>query len=112
MAIVNVAVVLTAMFVLGTAETFSDTASGTLLPMLVDRDVRTPQALFTSLRAVGENPVTMVWWALFLLFATGFSVATLMLGFLVLYPVMGHASWYVYRDLVDASALPRRSDAE
>ena len=55
------------------------------VPMLVDRDVRTPQALFTSLRAVGENPVTMVWWALFLLFATGFSVATLMLGFLVLF---------------------------
>jgi uncharacterized membrane protein len=82
------------------------------VPMLVDRDVRTPQALFTSLRAVGENPVTMVWWALFLLFATGLSIATLMLGFLVLYPVMGHASWYVYRDLVDASALPRRSDAE
>ena len=36
--VVNVTVVLIAMFVLGTAETFSDTAGGTLLPMLVARD--------------------------------------------------------------------------
>jgi uncharacterized membrane protein len=78
------------------------------VPLLVDRDVRTPVALTTSLRAVGENPVTMVWWALFIMLATGLSIATLMVGFVVLYPVMGHASWHVYRDLVDADALPRR----
>lgn len=80
--------------------------------MLVDRDVTTKQALITSLRAVSENPVTMFAWALFLLFATSLSIATLMLGFLILYPLMGHASWHVYRDLVDASDLPKRSGAE
>jgi uncharacterized membrane protein len=79
------------------------------VPLLVDRDVRTNLALVTSLRAVGENPITMLWWALFLLVATGFSIATLMLGFLVLYPLMGHASWHAYRDLVDASDLPPRA---
>jgi uncharacterized membrane protein len=82
------------------------------VPLLVDRDVRTKLALVTSLRAVGENPVTMLWWALFLLVATSLSIATLMLGFLVLYPLMGHASWHVYRDLVDASRLPPRSFSE
>jgi uncharacterized membrane protein len=79
------------------------------VPLLVDRNVTTPQALATSVRAVAANPVTMAAWALFILLATGFSVATFMIGFIVLYPVLGHASWHVYRDVVDASSLPPRS---
>ena len=82
------------------------------VPLLVDRDVNTPLALATSVRAVAENPIPMTWWALFILAATGFSVATFMLGFIVLYPVIGHASWHVYRDLVDAERLPPRQFAE
>lgn len=78
------------------------------VPLLVDRDVTTPLALATSVRAVGANPVTMAAWALFILLASGFSVATFMLGFIVLYPVLGHASWHVYRDVVDAGRLPPR----
>jgi uncharacterized membrane protein len=78
------------------------------VPLLVDRDVTTPVALVASLRTVGENPGTMLWWALFLLVATGVALATLMLGFLVLYPLMGHASWHAYRDLVDVTGLPPR----
>jgi uncharacterized membrane protein len=79
------------------------------VPLLLDRDIDTRTALLTSMRAVGDNPVTMLLWALFILVATGFSIITLMLGFVVLYPVMGHASWHVYRDLVDAQGLtPRR----
>ncbi len=80
--------------------------------LLVDRDVTTRQALVISLRAVSENPITMFAWALFLLLATTLSIATLMLGFLILYPLMGHASWHVYRELVDASDLPRHSGRE
>jgi uncharacterized membrane protein len=82
------------------------------IPMLVDRDVSTPTALMTSVRAVGENPVTMAAWALFITLASVFSIATLMLGFVVLYPLMGHASWHVYRDVVDAGDLPPREYAD
>lgn len=82
------------------------------VPLLVDRDVNAKLALVTSLRAVGENPITMFVWAFFLLLATTLSLATLMLGFLVLYPLMGHASWHVYRELVDVSGLPARSGSE
>jgi uncharacterized membrane protein len=78
------------------------------VPLLVEREVNTPMALRTSVRAVAENPVTMTLWALFILAATVFSVATLMVGFIVIYPVIGHASWYVYRDVVDASRLEPR----
>jgi uncharacterized membrane protein len=78
------------------------------VPMLVDRNVTTPLAIRTSARAVAANPVTMAAWALLILLIAGFSVVTLMLGFIVLYPVLGHASWHVYRDVVDASPLAPR----
>ncbi len=91
---------------LGAALVFGFTVVS--VPLLLDRDVDTRVALLTSIRAVGENPVAMVWWAMFILVATGLSVITLMLGFVVLYPVMGHASWHVYRDLVDVEGLKRR----
>ena len=91
---------------LGAALVFGFTVVS--VPLLLDRDVDTRTALLTSIRAVGENPVTMGWWAIFILIATGVSVFTLMLGFVVLYPVMGHASWHVYRDLVDVGGLNSR----
>ncbi len=78
------------------------------VPLLLDRDIDTRTAMLTSMRAVGDNPITMGCWAVFILVATGFSVVTLMLGFVVLYPVMGHASWHVYRDLVDVDHLAPR----
>jgi uncharacterized membrane protein len=70
------------------------------IPMLLERDVDTRTAMMASMRAVGGNPLTMALWALFIVLATGLSMATLMLGFIVLYPLMGHASWHAYRDLV------------
>ncbi len=76
------------------------------MPLMVDRNVNTWLAIRTSIRAVSENPFAMVWWASAILILTGVSFATGLLGFLVLYPLMGHASWHVYRDLVDASSLP------
>jgi len=82
------------------------------VPLLVDRDVNTPLALATSVRAVAENPVPMTLWALLILLATGFSVATFMIGFIVIYPVLGHASWHVYRDIVDVSQLPPRQPVD
>ena len=95
---------------LGAALVFGVTVVS--VPLLLDRDVDTRTAVLTSIRAVGENPITMAWWATFILVATGLSVFTLMLGFVVLYPVMGHASWHVYRDLVAADGLrPRDATA-
>lgn len=78
------------------------------IPLLVERDVTTKIAILTSVRAVGQNPITMVGWAMVILFVTGLSIITLMLGFIVLYPLLGHASWHVYRDLVDTRQLPLR----
>jgi uncharacterized membrane protein len=78
-------------------------------PLLLDRDVDLLSAIVTSVRAVSESPHAMALWAILIVVATGISVATLMLGFIVLVPVIGHATWHAYRDVVDAAALPPRS---
>lgn len=82
------------------------------MPLLVDRDVTLWLAVRTSVRAVGENPLTMVWWAMVILVLTGVSFVSGTLGFFVLYPLMGHASWHLYCDLVDATDLPTYTAVE
>ncbi len=91
---------------LGVAIVFALTAVSP--PLLLGRRVGFRQALLTSARAVGENPLAMLLWALVVLTATSLSLATAMLGFLITVPVLGHASWHAYRDLVDVEGVPLR----
>ena len=95
---------------LGSALAFAVTVVS--LPLLVERDVTTKLAILTSVKAVGNNPVTMLWWALIIMLITGLSLLTGMLGFIILYPLLGHASWHVYREVVDASELPLRAHVD
>ena len=92
---------------LGVAIVFSLTAVSP--PLLLGRQVGFRQALLTSARAVGENPGPMLLWALLILVGTSVSLATAMIGFLVTVPVLGHASWHAYRDLVDVEGVPLRN---
>jgi uncharacterized membrane protein len=78
-------------------------------PLLLGRMVGLKDALLTSVRAAGDNPGPLALWAALIMLATALSLATAMLGFVVAIPVIGHASWHAYRDLVDASALPLRN---
>jgi uncharacterized membrane protein len=64
--------------------------------------------LLTSIRAVGDNPGPMAVWAAIIMLATAVSMATMMMGFMFSVPLIGHATWHAYRDLVDASAWPQR----
>lgn len=77
-------------------------------PLLLDRDTDLGTALLVSVRAVGANPVTMALWATIIMLATALSVVTAMLGFVLAIPLIGHATWHAYRDVVDAGALPAR----
>jgi uncharacterized membrane protein len=91
---------------LGVAVVFALTAVSP--PLLLGRTVGFRQALLTSARAVGENPGAMTLWALVILVLTSLSLATAMLGFLITVPILGHASWHAYRDLVDTDGVPLR----
>lgn len=82
------------------------------MPLLLDRRVTVLQAVLTSWQVVLTNPVPLGLWGALIMMLTGLGLGTLMLGLVVLLPVLGHASWHAYRDLVDASALPERLPPE
>src|SRR5215211_2940667 len=75
-------------------------------PLLLDRDVGVAVAVQTSIRAVLTNPVTMGLWGLIVagLLALGF--ATLLVGLAIIMPVLGHATWHLYRRVVEPNSAP------
>ena len=70
------------------------------VPLLLDRNVGLAAAIGTSLRAVRRNPGTMALWGLIV--AAGLVIGTipLFLGLIVVMPVLGHATWHLYRRAV------------
>ena len=70
------------------------------LPMLMDRKVDIVTALVTSLWVFRENPGTMLVWASCIVGLTAVAALTWFVALAVVFPVLGHATWYAYRDLV------------
>jgi uncharacterized membrane protein len=69
-------------------------------PLLLDRDTGLDTAIGTSVRAVLANPVPMALWGLVV--ALGLLGGTLLafVGLMVVIPVLGHATWHLYRKLI------------
>ena len=78
------------------------------MPMLLDRRVSVLQAVLTSWKVVITYPITMALWAFFLMALTMLGLLSLYLGLVLVVPVLGHASWHAYRELVDVRGLPSR----
>ena len=76
------------------------TVSVVSFPILLDRDIGLYPAIGTSIRAVLANPVPMAAWGMIV--AAGLVVGTipLFIGLAVVMPVLGHATWHLYRRLV------------
>jgi uncharacterized membrane protein len=74
--------------------------SAVSFPLLLDRNVGMAAAIVTSLRAILKNPFTMLLWGLIV--ALGLAVGSLpfLLGLAVVMPILGHASWHLYRKLI------------
>ena len=72
------------------------------VPMLLDRPVDIVSAALTSLRCCARNPVATLVWAALLAGLTALGFATAMLGLVVVFPLLGHASWHAYRDMVES----------
>jgi uncharacterized membrane protein len=79
------------------------------MQLLLDRHVTAREAVLISWRVVLANPLTMALWAAVLMGLTMLGFATAMVGMIVLVPVLGHASWHAYRDLLDTRDLPERA---
>lgn len=69
-------------------------------PMLLDRKVDFITAMITSVRAVGKNPTPLLLWAAMIAALLLVGSLPFFLGIVLVLPVLGHASWHLYRKLV------------
>jgi uncharacterized membrane protein len=76
------------------------TISVVSFPLLLDRDVGAAVALLTSVRVVAANPATMALWGLIVAALLAIGSLPFFLGLTVVVPVLGHATWHLYRRAV------------
>ena len=69
-------------------------------PLLVDRDVGAWAAIHTSARAVMANPLQMLAWGFIVALLLALGSLPLFAGLIVVIPVLGHATWHLYRKVV------------
>ena len=79
---------------------FAMTISVVSFPMLLDRNVSLETAVRTSIRAVTANPVTMAVWGLIVAAALVVGSIPALLGLVIVMPILGHATWHLYRHIV------------
>jgi uncharacterized membrane protein len=80
--------------------------SAVSIPLLMTRDVDVVTAVSTSLSAVVTNPKPMLLWAALIAAMMGVGVATFLLGLIVAFPLIGHATWHAYREVVCVEEEP------
>ena len=76
------------------------TLSVVSFPLLMDHDVGVMTAIKVSIRAVLANPVTMAIWGIIVAATLLIGTAPFFVGLAVALPVLGHATWHVYRKVV------------
>ncbi|QYX55443.1 DUF2189 domain-containing protein [Roseovarius sp. SCSIO 43702] len=72
------------------------------LPMLLDREVDFVSAMIASFQAVTENPGVMLPWAVFIAGITFVAMIPGFVGLFLILPLLGHASWHLYRLAMEA----------
>ena len=80
------------------AVLFSMTVVG--MPLILDREVDLITAIITSFQAVAANPLVLGAWALIIAAGLFAGIVPLFLGLFIVLPVLGHASWHMYRRLM------------
>ena len=77
-------------------------------PLMLDRHAGAGEAIATSIRAVLRNPVAMAAWGLIVAVLLVLGSLPFFLGLAVVIPLLGHATWHLYREVVaiDPNARP------
>lgn len=73
-------------------------------PMLLDRPVSLPTAVITSMRVAAANPQPIALWGLIVAAGLVLGSLPLFLGLVVVLPVLGHATWHLYRRVIAPEA--------
>jgi uncharacterized membrane protein len=74
--------------------------SAVSIPMLVDRDISAIEAIVVSIRATLDNWRAMAFWAGLIVVFTAMALVPFFLGLALVLPLVGHATWHAYRDMV------------
>lgn len=74
--------------------------SAVSFPMLIDRDVGAAVAVWTSIRVMASNPVTMAVWGIIVAALLVIGSLPFFVGLAIVMPVLGHATWHLYRKAV------------
>ncbi len=69
-------------------------------PLLLDRDVDCVTAMITSVRAVAASPLPLLSWATVIVIELMLASLPFFLGFLIVLPILGHATWHLYTRIV------------
>lgn len=83
-------------------------ASAFSLPMITDRQTDTITAVVTSINAVLRNKPAMIVWLGIIVVSVAIGFATAFIGLVVLFPLLGHATWRSYQEVIDASEWPKQ----
>jgi uncharacterized membrane protein len=75
-------------------------------PLLLDRDVGAAVAVYTSLRVMAANPLPMALWGLIVAALLVIGSIPFFVGLTVVMPVLGHATWHLYRRAVEPDPNP------
>jgi uncharacterized membrane protein len=76
-------------------------------PLMLDRHAGAGDAMVTSLRAVAKNPIPMAAWGLIVALLLAVGSLPLFLGLPVVIPLLGHATWHLYRKVIAPDPNPQ-----
>jgi uncharacterized membrane protein len=76
-------------------------------PLMLDRHAGAGDAMVTSLRAVARNPVPMAIWGLIVAVLLVAGSLPFFLGLAIVIPLLGHATWHLYRETIEAELNPQ-----
>ena len=76
-------------------------------PLMLDRHASAGDAMVTSLRAVARNPVPMAVWGLIVAVLLVAGSLPAFLGLAVVIPLLGHATWHLYREVIEPELNPQ-----
>lgn len=76
-------------------------------PMMLDRHASAADAILTSMRVVTRNPVTMAAWGLIVAVLLVIGSIPFFLGLAVVIPLLGHATWHLYRKALEPNPNPQ-----
>jgi uncharacterized membrane protein len=74
------------------------------VPVIIEKNIPALDAMALSFEVTITNLATVLVWASLIVVLTAIGFATFLVGMIVIYPLLGHATWHAYRDLVESKA--------